>query len=579
MAETSATAEGDLARTPLAHLLVYALDKRLSGALFLTQPDGTEHVVRLARGVPVKVKPGERFALLGEMLVEAGLVDQGTIDRALATKGLLGDVLLLAGRIERDALEQVAEKQFVRRMVRLFSLPAETTYRYYDGHDALAEYGGDPASCDPLALLWAGLREHGDASTMIEGTLARLGDGALKLHPAATAVRFRFEPNERKVYDAILTRNACLADLCALGCVPPEVARRLAYALAITRQLELGAPGLPLGSETSASFRKPVLTPTLGGTAVARMSLKSTVHRVGAAAPDLPGDGERSGTLVMTSRRSRDRSSDEPSSSRIEVPPSSSRTDVPPSSSQRQPVSSGDAVPSTRPDSVDSIAQSGSGPRSTSEGAPSSGVVESAPKPNPEPAPKLPGGTEITLRSQPAPSLEELRAAAPPGDVPALAIEEASAEEIEEVEDDPFAGKSAAEIFAIATARLAERDAQGAADACDAGRVEAPDDPDLAALSVWARSQLARADVKALAIELDELLRQHEAHVAGRYYRAMLRKRLGDEASAIRDLRRVLELAPDHAEAKREVEAFDARPKPKEPPKERPSLFGKLFKR
>src|SRR5690348_9040043 len=115
MAEASATAEGELARTPLAHLLVYALDRRLTGALFLTQADGVEHVVRLQRGAPVKVRPGDRFALLGEMLVEAGAIDQATLDGALATKGLLGDVLLLAGRIERDALEQVAEQQFVRR--------------------------------------------------------------------------------------------------------------------------------------------------------------------------------------------------------------------------------------------------------------------------------------------------------------------------------------------------------------------------------------------------------------------------------------------------------------------------------
>src|SRR6185436_7589488 len=96
MEEASATAEGELGRQPLAHLLVYALDHRLTGALFLTTADSTEHVVRLSRGVPVKVRPGDRFALLGEMLVEAGAIDQKTLDGALATPGLLGDVLLLA---------------------------------------------------------------------------------------------------------------------------------------------------------------------------------------------------------------------------------------------------------------------------------------------------------------------------------------------------------------------------------------------------------------------------------------------------------------------------------------------------
>src|ERR1700722_8021923 len=95
MAEASATAEGELARTPLAHLFVYALDRRLTGAMFLAPPGGAEHVVRFARGVPVKVRPGDRHALLGQLLVEAGAIDEKTLEAALATQGLLGDVLLL----------------------------------------------------------------------------------------------------------------------------------------------------------------------------------------------------------------------------------------------------------------------------------------------------------------------------------------------------------------------------------------------------------------------------------------------------------------------------------------------------
>src|ERR1700742_2003114 len=101
MGVASATAEGELARTPLAHLLVYALDRRLTGAMFLSSPTGVEHVVRFSRGVPIKVRPGDRHALLGQMLVDAGAIDEKTLEAALATQGLLGDVLLLAGRVER----------------------------------------------------------------------------------------------------------------------------------------------------------------------------------------------------------------------------------------------------------------------------------------------------------------------------------------------------------------------------------------------------------------------------------------------------------------------------------------------
>src|SRR6516225_3964558 len=113
MTGASATAEGELERTPLAHLLVYVLDRRLTGALFFTEPSGVEHVVRVCKGAPVKVKPGDRYLLLGEMLVEAGAIDEQTLHGALETKGLLGDMLLLAGCVERDVLEKVAEQQFI----------------------------------------------------------------------------------------------------------------------------------------------------------------------------------------------------------------------------------------------------------------------------------------------------------------------------------------------------------------------------------------------------------------------------------------------------------------------------------
>jgi hypothetical protein len=203
MVEASATAEGDLARTPLAHLLVYALDRRLTGALSLAPPEEPEHVVRLVRGVPVKVKPGDGFSPLGEMLIEAGAIDAKTLEAALATKGLLGDVLLLAGRVERDTLEKVAEEQFKKRMMRLFALPPATVYRYYDGHEALAEYGGDPASVDPLAILWTGIRAHGEVSVMMDATLARLGEVPLRISPVATVSRFGLDAEDTQIFERL----------------------------------------------------------------------------------------------------------------------------------------------------------------------------------------------------------------------------------------------------------------------------------------------------------------------------------------------------------------------------------------
>jgi hypothetical protein len=498
MAEISATTKGDLGRTPFGHLLVYALDKRLTGALFLTEASGVEHAVRLVRGAPVKVRPGDRWSLLGEMLVEAGAIDEGTMADALATPGLLGDMLLLADRIERDVLENIAEQQFLRRMVRLFSLPPSTAYRYCDGHEELREYGGDPARVDPLALLWAGLRAHGEASALMEATLSLLGEAPMRLHPLATTARFGLEGAEARLREHLGAMPTPLAELIGLGAAPPDAVRRFAYALLITRQLDLGAGAdPPLGCTVGAQAAP--------STVVARMHLRSQLHRVGAAAPDLPGAGER-GPVVLARK---------------------TRADAARSAEKEAP-----------PDDADD--------RASGE-APASSVV---PIDNARAA---------------------LRADAPLSPMEPGPWSKSSAEVSVELDE----GVLPTELFQLVSDLLAEQDYPGALDACECALEAAPDDPDFLALAVWARAQMGGADVKALMVELNEVLREHEAHVDARFHRAMLRMRLSDQAGAIRDLKRVLELSPAHTDAADELALLEAR----QPAKHRPSLFGRLFKR
>ena len=437
MAETPATAEGELGRTPLAHLLVYALDHRLTGAMFLSEREGPTHVVRLVRGVPVKMRPGDGYARLGEMLVEAGAIDAATLEGALATKGLLGDVLLLADRIERDLLERVAEQQFVRRMVRLFSLPPETSYRYHEGNEELADYGGDPACCDPVALLWAGLRAHAESSALMEATLALLGDAPLRLSGSATVSRFGLEGAEARLGEHLLAQPATALELEALA--PAEVVRRFVYALLITRQLELGTgSSAPLGAADSTRGGAAMPTPAPASsstiTAVAKMQLRSQVHRVGAAAPDLPGDGER-GLVVPVARTGNRRSAKldaaEPAGQEA---PATTR-----SQPEAEPVSSVKAIPVAVEDAPSSACDSGVQP-----------VVEPVRR-----------GVSTTLKSQHAVRL-------PPAEAPPSSARPAA------LTPDPLAGLSVPEMLALARERLAARDARGAVAPCDAACKAAP---------------------------------------------------------------------------------------------------------
>ena len=540
--DTPATAEGDLARTPFAHLLVYAVDRRLTGALFLREPptagaSPVEHVVRLARGTPVKVRPGDNFARLGELLVESGVLSAETLVEALATKGLLGDVLLLAGCVERDKLEAVCEAQFQRRMTRLFTLPAETTFRYCDGHVELLDYGGDPASADALAILWGGLEAHGGAPPIVDATLGRLGDLPLRIHPQATVGRLGLADGEARVVAHLSACPEPLAALAARDLLAGERLRQLVYALAITRQLDLGS------SSSSPPVGALDVTRTTS-TSVARVQLKPTTHRVGAAAPDVAGDGERGATSSK--------------------PTTGPRARMTPLSTPRLNDELG----------VMRAAIDSAPPTTLRDEPPAMAIPKKA---HAEDRETLRSARGVPVPTQPrSPSVEVIDLEGPPSTVtatPKIDDDDAGAA-AREGPPSELRGLSALALFEIAGTRLHARDLDGALEACLWSREVDPDNVEIAVLDAWIRAQRAGADLKGLTIELDELLSATPDHRNARYYRALLRKRLGDNAGAIRDLHLLQKRTPPDAEATRALEALE------EPAaKPRSGLLGWLFKR
>lgn len=327
LSRTPEPVAGELKNTPFAHILVYALDRRLTGALFLDDPTGARHVVRFVSGSPVKVRPGDRYALLGQLLIEAGLITEEALAGALSVKGLLGDALILGGHADHTTVEGVVIEQFFKRMVHLFELPPETRYTYIDGDPELADWGGEPSTADPLALVWAGLREHAHLSSMMDRTLHRLGDASIRVHPAAALERFGFTAGELAAIVRIKEKPRSLADLASVRAAPPDTLRRLIYALLITRHLDFGHGAVPIGSAPSPGSSAPAalsdptpladegppLPPSVAGEGspvpsvgqpLARMQLKTVAVRVGAAAPDEPGDGEpRSSPSPSRSKR------------------------------------------------------------------------------------------------------------------------------------------------------------------------------------------------------------------------------------------------------------------------------------
>lgn len=295
------TAEGDLGRTPFAHLLVYAVDQQLTGALFLHVPDGVMHSVRLECGRPVKVQMGDGFARLGTLLMEANLIDKKTHDLPRVVPGLVGESLVVGGHINRETLDQMVERQFYVRMTRLFGLPVATRYAYFANMNEIIDDGAPNMTVHPLALIWAGLREHATNSAMMNSILERFRDVKLKLHTQAVVDRLLPTNAERAVIEQIRSNTANLRSIVSTNQTEEALIRRVVYGLVILRFLDFGKDALPLFPEKTTPPETSAST-----VALARIQLQqSPARRLIPAAPDDVGDGERIRPQPRTKKRSR----------------------------------------------------------------------------------------------------------------------------------------------------------------------------------------------------------------------------------------------------------------------------------
>ena len=167
MRSVKPTAAGNLRATPLAHLLVYLLDRCLTGTIVIEQPDGSKSAIQFESGVPVKVKTSEPVIYLGELLLELGAIDDSTLRRTLGgvaeDRRLHGQILLAEQAIDQDTLSAALAEQVVRKVAWMFTLPPECVYGFYQDQRFLDSWGGreDPPVA-PLAVIWRGIRDHVD---------------------------------------------------------------------------------------------------------------------------------------------------------------------------------------------------------------------------------------------------------------------------------------------------------------------------------------------------------------------------------------------------------------------------------
>jgi hypothetical protein len=236
------TAQGDLAKTPLVHVLVYVLDRELSGSMVVLDPEGREHCVFFDRGAPAKVRTEHPVAMLGEELIAARMLPPAALDAMVRAAqehtSLLGDYLVRNRLVTRVAVDQALRSQVIHRLEWLAKLPGETRYEFYRDQNLLASWGGEMTPCEPLGAILCAMRSWNDHDRIISN-LMRLKDNPIRLHPKASLEGILLTPEEDRVVSIIRTREVSLLELYGNSLAADRGISAFLYMLFATRQLQI----------------------------------------------------------------------------------------------------------------------------------------------------------------------------------------------------------------------------------------------------------------------------------------------------------------------------------------------------
>ena len=614
-----ATATGTLQATPFGHLLVYLLDRGLTGTLVLEEPSGDKHAIWFETGAPAKVKTATAVTYLGQVLVEQRAITREVYERtlqgALHERRLHGQVLLETGAIEMRVLRDALREQLARQVLWLFKLNAATHYGYYDQVNLLERWGApEGLRTRPLALIWRGLRRHASAAE-IETVTGRLGQRPIELHVDAPIRRFSFESFERALIDVLRAKPQPLSSLIASGLAAPDDVKRLVYVLVILRQLELGVPGAePVGvDEAPSSSRIPVAQagrasiPDIEKARAPVSSGRGSIPDVEHVVPEQrPSGGFRSATpapgavAISSAPPAVTISSTPPAGSGAAVvsstPPAGARSVVPSPAPEKRisspipasphpPVTPGAQPPQFLGSAelrleLQALSARLNGTHYQVLGVPTdaaASVIQNAffglakrwhpDRLRPEVADLKDQATRVFARISEASQVlsdaaqrQTYDQSLATGDTPD------EAEQVQKVLKATTAFQKAEVLLKRGNLALAEKEALIAFE-------NDPSQADHVALHVWIQAQKPSADLVDLAVQLEKAAKTEPNNLRVRWYRGQLLKRQGRMREALHDFRFIVERDPRHTDAHREVRLYAMRRgnKPSDPPGQTPS--------
>jgi hypothetical protein len=189
---------GNLSETPLAAILIEALNVRASGVLEVGHGGGTSRLwFRDGRAVGAQVFAG--FKPLGTMLLQAGLIDIDALSRSLArmaeTRRPQGEILVEMGVVSADDVGRMLAEQQAGYFALIAALDAAPFV--FDGTTPVPEWTRG-ARLSPVRTIVDAL-ERPQANALVASALQPVAAAAVRLSSAypEVAEAFRWSDAER----------------------------------------------------------------------------------------------------------------------------------------------------------------------------------------------------------------------------------------------------------------------------------------------------------------------------------------------------------------------------------------------
>ena len=527
----SPTATGTLERTPLAHLLVYCLDRVLTGTLLFDTPADEHAAVFLEAGAIVYLEPP-----------------------GLPTASIDDDILTL------------------------FAFAPPTRYSYFAERNLLAHAAsyGPTVPTDPRGILVTGIRDY-PQRVPIDRTVSQLGARPLRITSSNVVAPYCRDPIAAPIISMIAQGNHSLQSLTHMGLWPEADVKATLYGLLLGRAIEVS------GATRAPAQKPPTQAPTATQSRPPPSLSYLQAESMPPSAPVPQGVGHYTYESGPQSQR-------QPAAQAMpgyssQPPQSRPPTSVAPALSNRakEIIDFAENMNSKTYYELFGVA-----PTATADEIQKAYFqVAKQWHPDrmpPDLAPVMQQVGSIFARFTEAHQVlsNPTKRAAYDGQLQTGVSASAEEEEVARVLE-ATASFQKAEVFM-------KKGDYAAAEQLVTGAVKAdPLNPDYDAALAWITANRAGAlpqDITVSISVLDDVLRKHPEHQKALWYRGSLLKRIGKDDAAVLDFRKLLHIKPNHLEAEREVRVYEMRNRSKlDTGDEKGALdalkstFGKFFKR